>query len=108
MPSALLRLVRPTKQLAADAQNVAAFECAGKRDVLELAKFGNGLRERSGFGTARFGAERKNDGELIEDDGGILDEHGIGEIGLGGERNDASAEFFEEVFVCVVLCAAIC
>lgn len=91
------------EKFAADTQNVAAFEGAGERDTLQFAKFGNGLGERSSFGAARFGAQRKNNGELIEDDGGILDEHGIGEIGLGGKRDDASAEFCEEGFVGVVL-----
>src|SRR5579872_2032975 len=38
------------EKLAADAQNVAALERAGKRDVLQFAKFGNGLLERGGFG----------------------------------------------------------
>ena len=54
---------------------------------------------------ARFGAERENDGEFVENDGGIFYEHGIGEIGLGRKRNDASAELFEEPFVSVVLSA---
>lgn len=80
---------------AANAENVAAFESSGKRDVLEFSKFRDGLRERCGFGAARLCAERKNYGEFIEDDGGILDEHGIGEIGLDGERNNVSAEFCE-------------
>jgi len=31
------------EKFAADAENIAALECAGKRDLLEFAKFGNGL-----------------------------------------------------------------
>ena len=91
------------EQLATNTQNVATLESARKRDVFQFAKFGNGVGERSGFGTARCSAERKNDSKFIENDGGILDEHGIGEIGFGGKRNDASAELFEEDFVRVVL-----
>src|SRR5580692_7555892 len=85
---------QPDEQSAADAENIAAFDGAGKRDVLELAKFRDGLRKRRGFGAPRFCAERKNDGEFTQDNGGILDEHGIGEIGFGGKRNNISAEFF--------------
>ena len=83
------------EEFAAAAENVAAFQCAGKRDVFQLAKFGNGLGERRGFWTTRIGAKRKNYREFIEDNGGIFDEHGIGEIGLGGERNNAGTEFCE-------------
>lgn len=61
------------------------------------------MRERGGFRTARLCAEWKNDGEFIEDYGGIFDEHGIGESGLGGERNDAGAESFEKLFIGAVL-----
>lgn len=91
------------EELAADAQNVAALQRAGKGDVLELAKFGDGLRKRHGFRAARFGAQGKDDSEFVEDDGGIFDEHGIGKIRRGGERDDMSAEFFEKLFVGVML-----
>src|SRR5580658_2497184 len=91
------------EDLAADAQNVAALERAGERDVLELTKFGNGFGERRGFRTARCGAKWEDDGELIQDDGGILYKHGIREIQLGGERNDADAEFFQKLLVGAML-----
>jgi hypothetical protein len=74
-----------------------------ERDVLELTKFGNGFGERRGFRTARCGAKREDDGELIQDDGGILYKHGIREIQLGGERNDADAEFFQKLLVGAML-----
>lgn len=86
-----------------NAENVAALERAGKHDMLKIAEFGKGLRERGGFRAARLRAERKNDGELIENDGGILDEHGVGEIRLGGERNKVSAEIFEKLLVGMML-----
>lgn len=74
--------------------------------MLKFAKFGDGLRERGGFRTARLRAERKNDSEFIEDDGGILDEHGIGEIGLRGEGNYAGSELFEKLLVRAMLLAS--
>ena len=93
------------EKFAADAQNVAALKIAWQSNILKFTKFRNGFGERHGFQTPRFCAERKNDGELIKDDGGILDEHGIGEIWLGGEGHDTSAEFFEKLFVGVMLLA---
>ncbi len=67
--------------------------------MFKFAEFEEGLRERSGFRAAGLSAEGKDDGELIENDGGILDEHGVGEIGLRGEGNNTSAEFIEKLFV---------
>ena len=96
-------LGKADEEFAANAENVSTFECAGKRDVFEFAKFRDGLRERCGFGAPRFCAERKNYGEFIEDNGGIFDEHGIGEVGLGGEGNNAGAEFCEQLLVGAVL-----
>jgi len=91
------------EKIAADAENIAAFECAGKRDMLKFAESGNGLGERRRFGAARCGAEREDDGEFIENDGGIFYKHGIGKVRLGGKRKDTSAECFEELLVGVVL-----
>src|ERR1700674_1053674 len=78
------------EKFAADAQNVAALKMAWQSNVRKSAKFGDGFGERRGFQTPRFCAQRKNNGEFIKDDGGILDEHGIGEIRLGGEGHHAS------------------
>jgi hypothetical protein len=93
------------EQGAADAEDIAAFKGGGRRDVFELAEFGEGLREGGGFGAAGLRAEGKDDGEFVEDDGGIFDKHGIGESGFGGERDDASAELFEQMFVSAMLFA---
>ena len=71
--------------------------------MLEFAEFGKGLGQGSGFRAAGHGTEGKDDGKFVEDDGGILDKHGVGEIRLRGERNDTSAEFFEELFVSEML-----
>ena len=87
------------KKFATNVENIAAFKGARKGDTLEFAKFGKSFCKRGGFRAAGLGAERKNDSELVENDGGILDEHGIGEIRLGGERNNVGAEFFEKLFV---------
>lgn len=69
----------------------------------ELAEFFQGVREGCGLGAARFRAQRKEDGEFVEDDGGIFDEHGIRKIGFRRERDNFGAETFEELFVGVVL-----
>ena len=71
--------------------------------MFQFAKFGESFGERSGFGTAGLRAERKNDGEFIKDDSGILDEHGVREIRFGRKRNNMSAEFFEEMLVGAML-----
>src|SRR6266850_264357 len=44
------------KKFAADAKDVATFEGAGERDVVELSKGRKGFGERRGFGAARRGA----------------------------------------------------
>jgi hypothetical protein len=91
------------EELAADAKHVAAFESSGKRDVFELAKLGEGLGERRRLAAAGLCPERKDYGQFIEDNGGIFDEHGVGKIGLGRKRNNAGAQFAEEVFIGMVL-----
>ena len=91
------------EKFAADTENVATLKGARKGHTLEFAKLGNSLRERGGFWAAGLGTERKNDGELVENDGGILDKHRIGEIRLGGKRNNVGAKFFEKLFVGLVL-----
>ena len=92
-------------QRAIDAEYITAFDGSGRGDVRELAEFLQGVREGSGFGAARFGAEGKNHGELIEDDGGIFDKHRIGERGFRRKRDDFGAERFEELLVGAMLFA---
>lgn len=91
------------KKFAADAKDVATFEGTGERDVGELSKGSKGFGERGRFGAARRGAQRQDDGQLVEDDSGVFDEHGIRKCRLRGEREDAGTQFFEEHFVGVVL-----
>ena len=91
----LLRLVRPTKSLRPMRRMSPPSSVPGSVTYSEFAKFGKGLGERRGFWTTRIGAERKNYGQFIKDNGGIFNEHGIREIGLGGEGNNAGAEFCE-------------
>jgi hypothetical protein len=88
---------------AVDAEDVAAFDGAGSGDLMQCAKRGESFREGRGFGLAGFCAEREDDAEFVENDGGIFDEHGIGERWFGGERVDVDAEFGEEMFVGGVL-----
>src|SRR5690349_9977001 len=73
------------EQFAAEPEDVAAFQKSRKLYMLQLAKSLKGGRERWYFAAAAFGAQGKNHGELVEDEGGIFDEHGIGQIGLGGK-----------------------
>ena len=91
------------EKFAPDAKNVAAFNGTGKRDVFELAKFCEGLREGSGFGAPRFSAERHDHRELVENDGGVFDKHRIGQSGFGRQGDYTGAEFAEKRFVGAVL-----
>lgn len=93
----------PNEQLAADAQDIATLQRAGKRDIFELAKRRQRLGERGGFRAASFRSERQDDSQFIENDGRIFDKHGIRKIGLSGKRNDAGSEFGEKVFIGMVL-----
>ena len=91
------------EEFPADAQNIAAFECARQSDVRELSKLGKGLRERGGLAAAGFRSERQDHGQFIENDGGVFHEHRVRKIGLGGKRNHTSAQFGEKFFVSVML-----
>ena len=91
------------KELAADAKDITAFESAGKRNVFQLSKLGEGLGERRRFTAASFRSEREDHRQFIEHDGGIFNENGVGKIGLGRERNNAGAQFAEKVFIGMVL-----
>jgi hypothetical protein len=91
------------EECSADAKDIAAFECAGKRNGLELSKLGERVSERRRFAAASFRAKRQYHRQFIEDDGGVFDEHGVGKIGFGGKRNNAGAQFSKKVFVRVVL-----
>lgn len=71
--------------------------------MLKFAIRGESLSDGGGFRAAGIGAERENDSELIEDDGGILYKHGIREKILGGQRNYVSAEFLEQLFIGAML-----
>src|SRR5882762_4025283 len=64
------------EEFPADAQDVAAFECAGESYVCKLSKLGKGLRERGGLAAAGFRSERQDYGQFIENDGGVFDKHG--------------------------------
>src|SRR5713226_2526381 len=90
------------ENFSADAQDIATFESAGKRNVFELSKVGERFTERRRLAAASLRAERQNHRKFIENDGGIFDEHGVGKIGLGRKRNNASAQFAEQFFVSVV------
>src|SRR5439155_15433390 len=91
------------KKLAADAKNVPAFERSGKLDVGEFAVLRKLLREQMGFAAAALRAQWQNDREFIEHDSGIFDEHRVGEMGLGGKRDDTGSQFGEEHFIGLML-----
>src|SRR5882762_11499718 len=91
------------EELSGDAKNVATFESAGKRNVFELSKLGERLSKRRRLAAAGLRSERQDHRQFIENDSGVFDEHGVGKGGLGGERNDASAQFAEKLLVGVVL-----
>jgi hypothetical protein len=76
---------------------------AGQRDGFELSKLRERLCERGSFGAARFGAKRQDDSQLVENDGGVFDEHGIGKSRFRRQRNEPCTEFFKKVLVGTVL-----
>src|SRR6266403_2260604 len=91
------------EELAVDAKNIATLESPGKRDVFQFSKLGEGLSERRGLATAGPRSEGQDHCQFIENDGGIFDKHGVWEIGLGGKRNNAGAQFAEQNLIRVVL-----
>jgi hypothetical protein len=91
------------ENFSVEAQDIAAFERAGKRNVFELSKLGEGLSNRRRFAAASLRAQRKYYRQFIENDGGIFDEHGVGKIGFSGKRDNARTQFAEQVLVSAVL-----
>jgi len=67
------------EESAADAEDVAAFNRGGERDLFDVAIFAQLEFDARGFETARFGAHGEEDGQFIEDDGGVFDEDRVGE-----------------------------
>src|SRR2546422_7954234 len=96
-------LGKPDKEPASDAQNVTTFESAGKRNVFQLSKSGEGLRERRRLAAAGFRSERQNHRQFIENNGGIFNKDGVWEIGFGGKRDNAGAQLAEQSLISVVL-----
>src|SRR2546427_6078948 len=96
-------LGKPDKEPTSDAQNVTTFESAGKRNVFQLSKSGEGLRERRRLASAGFRSERQDHRQFIEDDGGIFNKDGVWEIGFGRKRDNAGAQLAEQLLVSVVL-----
>ena len=91
------------KEPSVDAKDIAAFESSWKRNVFELSKPGKSVSERLSLTTASFRSERQDHRQFIEHDGRIFDKHGVGKSRLGGKRNNAGAQFTEQLFVRVVL-----
>lgn len=77
---------------AAHVQHVAPIEGAGRFDVAEGTMGGEGRRDAGCFGPAGHCPGAGDDGKLVEDDGGVFDEDGVGEIGFGGEVFDVAAQ----------------
>ena len=64
-------------------------------------RLGNGGR----FRAPRCSAGPRDDGQLVENDRGILDEDAVGHVRAGRQPLDAVARVFERILVRVVLCA---
>src|SRR6266851_2110504 len=99
MPSALLRLVSPTKIFRPMRRTSPPSRVPGRETY---SSFRNLASASASDGTSRRRVAVPS-GQFTENDGGIFDEHGVGKIGLGRKRNNASAQFAEQFFVSVVL-----
>src|SRR5207302_8078517 len=72
-------------------------------NVFELSKPGESMSKRLSLATASLRSERKDHRQFIENDGGIFDEHGVGKSGFGRKRNNAGAQFAEQLLVIMML-----
>src|SRR5260370_14737889 len=79
------------KKLAANAKDIAAFEGAGKGQVFELSKPGERLSKRRRLAAAGRRSERQDHRQFIENDGGVFEEHGVGQFRVCRERNYSRA-----------------
>src|SRR5207248_1246848 len=101
-PSALLRRVRPTKSLRPMRRTSPPSSVPG-RDTYSSFRNLESVSEQLSFATASLGSERQDHRQFIEHDGRIFNKHGVGKSGLGGKRNNAGAQFTEQLLVSVVL-----
>src|SRR5712692_6685103 len=74
------------KELSANAQDIATFESARRRNVFELSKFRERFSERRRLATASLRSQRQNHRQFIENDGRIFDEHGVRRSGSAGRE----------------------
>ena len=79
-------------EVAADPQHVAAIERAGRLDAHARPPFLQGRGDRGDLRLTRDGARARQDCDLVQHDGRVLDEDGIRQIGLGRKFHQAATE----------------
>src|SRR5260370_32841184 len=79
---AVAALGESDENFSADAQDIATFESAGKRNVFKLSKLGDSLSERRRFPAPRLRAERPDYGQFTETDVGLFPAQGRAKIGM--------------------------
>src|SRR5262249_54021411 len=76
----------------ADAEYVAAIEGGGGGEKAQGAVGTQRLGDGRDLGLAAGGAGAGDDGDLVHHDGRVLDEDGVGQIGLGRQRENVEAK----------------
>jgi hypothetical protein len=88
---------------AAEAEDVAAFEGCGRGEADDLAIPGERWLDAGGFGAARGGSQRTQNGDFVEDNSRVLDEGTVGQVAIHVKRYDVGAAGAESGTVGVML-----
>jgi len=86
----------PHEERPAHAQDVASLERGRERGALERPVPAQGLGHGPGLAPPRRRPRHREEGNLVEDDGDVLDEAAVGEGGVGRQLHDLEAETAEE------------
>src|SRR5579862_9242852 len=87
----------------ADDQHVAAVYRPRRLDVHERTIRRQRLDDGGRLAAPRLGARMRNDGDLVEHDGDVLDEHRVRHLIAGREPHDRAADLLQRLLVGTVL-----
>ena len=103
MPSSFDRPPAPTKTDRPATSTSPPSRVPGVSDPLDGPMGGQRLGHRLGLAAPRCGTRPRDDRQLGEDNRGIFDEDGVGQVGLGPQPDDGATGLAERGLVFVVL-----
>ena len=103
MPALVAAAGLPDEDPPAESQDVAAVERARRLDEGYAPMVREHGRDVRSLGPPRFRPGSRDNRDLVEDNGHVFDEDGVGQIVEGGQRLDAAARARQRLLVRAVL-----